>query len=363
MGVPVAAHQSVPDGTDRGQDRPTWRSARACHRVQPPLSLPDSPEQLQRLHIPCKCKVHTGRPCGLRKRSYLRVVRVPGMACDRPVLLVLNCGELRVTECDSRREDKCGPCSAKHKRYLIRRAESGLELGGQQILATFTAPGTEDHDRLDPKLAGVWCNSRHRSPRLGWRRHCDPRPLCACALPAGGLEEWNPAAGARWNVLRLALSRLCDGQLHYFRVVEIQKRGAIHLHILLRVPVGAQLDPYEVQRLALAAGFGCNVDLSPMSDKRAARYVAKYAAKSYCERAEVPWKDEVLDKETGELRTRQMAAYRTVSQSRDWGLTLKAIRAAIRESIQRSSGFEPLTAEESADLRALALTGPAPPPT
>lgn len=300
----------------------------------------------------------------MRKRSYLRVARVPGMACDRPVLVVLGCGEVRVTECDSRREDKCGPCSGKHKRYLIRRAESGFFKPGRQYLVTFTAPGTEDHQRLDPKIGGQWCNSRHKSPRLGWRHHRDPRPECACRLPESGLEGWNPTAGARWNVLRLGLSRLCDGQLHYFRVVEIQDRGAIHLHVLVRVPEGADLDPYAVQSLALSAGFGCNVDLTPMSDTRAARYVAKYAAKGYCERASVPWRDEVLDKETGELRTRQTAAYRTVSQSREWGLTLKDIRAAVRDSLLRArlaSALCETDTPQSADLRDLVLSGSDPP--
>lgn len=358
----MAAPPILHDRPDSGQYRAARRAA--CHRTLPGKA-PSRPEDLQRLYVPCGCKVHSGASCGVRKRSYLRVVRVPGMACDRPVLVVLGCGEVRVTECDSRREDRCGACSSKHKRYLIRRAEAGLQTGGQKHLVTFTAPGSDAHKRLDPKLAGAWCNSRHKSPRPGWRRHSDPRPDCGCRLPAAGLEDWNPTAGKRWNVLRLALSRLCGGELQYFRVVEIQDRGAIHLHVLVRVPDGAHLDPYEVQRLALAAGFGCNVDLTPMADARAARYVAKYAAKGYCERASVPWRDVVLDRETGELRTRQIAAYRTVSQSQGWGLTLKEIRAQIREQIARSGSAEvvdPPIPRQPGDLDDLVL-GDSDPPT
>jgi hypothetical protein len=290
--------------------------------------------------VPCGC---SDPGCRVRKRSYVRFGRVQGLACDRPLLLVRSCGAQRVTVCDGRRDDKCGPCSAKHKRYLIRRAESGCHLPGYLYLLTLTAPGYEAHERLDPKYAGGWCNSRHRAALATWRKAADPRPSCGCALPAGGLADWNPTAGARWNTMRTGLARLA-GDLEYLAVNEVQKRGALHKHILVRSD--KPLDPVDVQRLALAAGFGCNVDLSPMTDARAAKYVAKYAAKGYNERAAVPWRGLVPDEDTGELVPMlTMARYRTVSQSRHWGLTLRQIRAAVRACVAASTSGTALVAD------------------
>lgn len=52
---------------------------------------------------------------------------------------------------------------------------------------------------------------------------------CACRVRE--LSEWNAAAGQAWNRLRLGLSRLCP--FEYIRVVEVQRRGALHPHILV----------------------------------------------------------------------------------------------------------------------------------
>lgn len=199
-------------------------------------------------------------------------------------------------------------------------------------MLTLTAPGEIAHQRLDPKVSGVFATSRHRQAEPGWRHVSEPRQACGCGLPAGGLEEWNPTAGARWNALRTNLRR--NHELEFFKVNEVQERGALHLHVLIRSQT--PLDVMEIHAHALAAGFGCSMDLAQMPAARAARYVAKYAAKGYTGRPEVPWKDHVLDKDTGELRVRQTAAYRTVSQSHRWGLTLRQIKESIRESLVRA---------------------------
>lgn len=280
-----------------------------------------------------------GSSCGVRHRSYVRVGRVQGLDCEKPVLLVRGCGAVRVTKCEARREDKCGPCSSRHRRYLIRRAEMGCMAAGWIYMLTLTAPGVCEHDRLDPKLDGTWANSLHPLALAGWRKHpVESRPACPCRLPEGGLEEWNPTAGRRWNHMRTALARAVPG-VEFLRVVEPQDRGALHLHVLVRSPV--PLDVLALQAYALAAGFGCSLDLSAMPAARAARYVAKYAAKGYVVRANVPWKDHVLDKDTGEMRPRQTASYRTVSQSQGWGMTVSQIKAEIRASLGRAAALHP----------------------
>jgi hypothetical protein len=121
----------------------------------------------------------------------------------------------------------------------------------------------------------------------------------------------------------------------YFRVVEVQKRGALHLHIL--VWSAEPLPRGQVQELALAAGFGCQVDLSPLSPQRHAHYAAKYATKATDQRGAAPWAVDVVNTRTGEVtRGRAPARYRTWSSSRQWGLTVKQVRAANRAAMEAS---------------------------
>jgi hypothetical protein len=206
---------------------------------------------------------------------------------------------------------------------------------------------------------------------------------------------WNPTAASRWNHLRTLLSRYAEdlgGRLEFFRVVEVQDgkrcdeadcgRGGLHLHVLVRF--GVMPDPLEVQRLAIQAGFGCSVSLDRLPAARAARYVAKYAAKGYTHRSKVPWKawhsvvvDEGwVDYRTGEVHPEQteqrfgdcVATYRTVSQSKNWGLThrevLEARKAAARAAAerQRQKLADALVAEDCPPVRWVAPGDPADPP-
>ncbi|WP_222195927.1 rolling circle replication-associated protein [Modestobacter italicus] len=149
----------------------------------------------------------------------------------------------------------------------------------------------------------------------------------------GDLAEWNAAAGQAWNRLRLRLSRVC--RFEYFRVVEVQKRGALHLHVLMWSAEPLQRD--QIQRIALAAGFGCQVDLTPLSPRRHANYAAKYATKATDQRGAAPWAVDVINKRTGEVtRGRAPARYRTWSSSRQWGLTVREVRAANRAALEKS---------------------------
>jgi hypothetical protein len=277
------------------------------------------------------------------------VGRLRGLDCDQPMQFVFRCGATRVSRCDASREDKCRPCSAKNRRNLIRRAEYGCELGGFVYLLTLTAPGDDpDHARLDPRMDGDWATAGHPKGRPAWRRPNAPRAICGCALPESPdghspLSHWNPTAAKRWNVMRTNWKRQLGGDLEYLRVVEVQDgkrrgdgvgRGALHYHFLIRTQV--ELDVLEVQKLALDAGFGCSVDLQLMAGSKAARYVAKYAAKGYTGRGDVPWYREVWDEGTGELVPSQIPTYRTVSQSQGWGLTKRQILAEVREIRRRA---------------------------
>ncbi len=187
---------------------------------------------------------------------------------------------------------------------------------GHQGMLTVTAPSEGEH--------------------LGWVvdwDHKNPRPVCSCDRQmAGGLGTWNASAGKRWNRLRGDLARLYSG-LIYLRVVEIQERGAIHLHVLVWTPIPLVLN--EVQTLAMLAGFGCVIDYERSEGTGHATYVSKYATKATDQRQDVPWEEDKVDRATGEVQAVTDARYRNWSCSRDWGLTMKALEAGIREAAQK----------------------------
>jgi len=121
-------------------------------------------------------------------------------------------------------------------------------------------------------------------------------------------------------------------EIQYFRCVEIQQRGAIHYHVPLWSPVPIDVDAVELA--AVRAGFGHEVDLEPVagSSSGVPGYVAKYVTKTSDQRDSVPWSVDQVDVETGEIRRRQArATYRGYSKSARWGLTMKEIKAALRD--------------------------------
>jgi hypothetical protein len=193
-------------------------------------------------------------------------------------------------------------------------------------MLTLTAPGvTPDHLRYVQNWDG-------RSLR----------PVCGCETNLqAGLGLWNASAGSRWNRMRTALSDSFPG-LSYFRAVEVQKRGALHLHVIVWFP--AAPDPRALQSFALAAGFGCSTDWAPAEpgSRRFAYYVAKYATKSCDERNDVPWIAPVADRETGEIRPMMtVPTYRTWSSSQNWGLTIKECRDVVRAAaVRRAADLE-----------------------
>lgn len=263
-----------------------------------------------------------GQGCGVRVVGYLPGGRVPGLDCDQPLLVVRGCGVRETWACNNHRESKCVPCSWKYRRRLERVAEAGTYGTGFLYLLTLTAPGD--------------------------RQHTMPSgDVCACT-PVGGVDlaEWNASAAGRWNLLRTRLRKDIP-TLQYLRAVEVQKRGALHLHVIVRSP--APLDPVELRHLAVGYGFGHSVDLEPLppGSRRAARYVSKYVTKGSDARLSVPWASDHVDRLSGEItRVRyQPATFRTWSASQGWGLTMREVREAIRRvretSVQRAAASGP----------------------
>lgn len=225
--------------------------------------------------------------------------------CQRPLRAVcLDCGEVQHWRCDSY---GCEHCGELKRRRLARLVDNGagihLENGLLGYFVTLTAPGVRDHRR--------WRQGKQRGPR----------PVCDCHLHGKTDGWWNGDESANWNRLRTALTR--DRTVVFCGAVETQQRDLLHRHVLLFTDRVLTFD--ELQTRALAAGYGCVVDVEPVrSADKAARYISKYVTKSSGQRAVVPW--ERLDPETGEL-VGSRATYRLWSSSRAWGVTMREIKA------------------------------------
>lgn len=155
------------------------------------------------------------------------------------------------------------------------------------------------------------------------------------------MARWNASAGGRWNRLVQDLRRELGDKVEYFAAKEVQRRGALHFHVLVRSSDGrpVALSGGVLRALAIRHGFGHSVDVQPVAPNHAA-YVSKYVSKSADARHRVPWKGwghrthRDLDRATGEVtevRTRVRTfdpTYRTWSASRGWGRSMAEVRAA-----------------------------------
>ena len=297
-----------------------------------------------------------------------RLVREVALAgnCSHPIrlrgeMMNLATGEvgenlLRVA-CKDRRHVVCPSCSYLYKADAWILVASGLA-GGKSIpksvashprlFVTVTAPSfgpvhtITDRDgcvlgptRVDTKSpdgerddcgegdllrpcrhpVGLLCPSRHREDEaiLG-------EPLCDRCFDYEGTVLWNAHASRLWTRTVLHLRRsLAEtagvsqsrfsqvAQIHYLKVAEIQRRGSVHFHALLRVdgPDGFDDDPptwltnSELARAFRAAVNRAEIDapngstvvwgrvldvqdlsLGPEDPLKVASYIAKYSTKT-----------------------------------------------------------------------------------
>lgn len=153
------------------------------------------------------------------------------------------------------------------------------------------------------------------------------------------------------------------------RAVEVQKRGALHMHVLLwsAEPLDGQV--LDVQEMVTTAGFGCVFDLAPIEpgSRKHAYYLSKYVTKSVDQRGDVPWTADVVDRLTGEVRRmKTVASYRAWSSSRGWGLTMAEVRAECARAAQAAATRRAPLELAAADAPATELPAPtstAEPPT
>lgn len=269
-------------------ERADWARFVSAHVVSPDVEA--RPRALTAVH---------GGPAARRAEVPLRWRRAD---CDSPnVFRCVNCPEMASFACSSKDADKCAPCEGRYRkavRFLVR-GPMKVARPRSSALVTVTAPGAKRHCVAHPY--------RHSDGVLRPSVRCvegDGRShsWCPCGEDGHRLEtrediaQWNPTSSSRANRFINNLQRgssLKGGRgdferSQYFRAMEPQKRGAIHFHIVFRVPgvlvVDDELRAW-VSEQAVAAGFGHEVDIQVIGDGdldhvRAARYVAKYVTKS-----------------------------------------------------------------------------------
>ncbi|WP_301174846.1 replication initiator [Actinomadura geliboluensis] len=259
--------------------------------------------------------------------------------------------------CGDRRAAVCPACSETYRRDTWNLIAAGLRgraprlpgrvdavpasvAGHPAVLATFTAPSfgavhraVSDgpcRERRGPLVCGhavrAWCDGRHAAddPLVG-------RPLCWDCYDYTGHVLWHGAVPEVWRrtviYLYRALARIGSERtgvpvtvravrslvrVSYVKVAEYQRRGAVHLHAVIRLdgveggdrsavvapPAWADVTALEAAvrdaagrvgvrlpdtggRVGTVARWGGQLDVSPVSDPgRAAAYLAKYATKT-----------------------------------------------------------------------------------
>lgn len=243
--------------------------------------------------------------------------------CENPAwMFCVRCGAQGVMACGTTRRSRCLSCARKYQGRVAQVFEQGIvhgqEVGAGTVVGlTVTAPG----------------NRQHRMPS---------GKVCDCT-PVGGIDvgEWNATFTARMNrvlegIRRGEASPLVDGKrqavpLSYAQAREPQDgkrradgcgRFALHLHGALYRSDGQalELDVRLLRRLVIRHGFGHELKLKPLSPSAGARYFAKYVADASDVRDSVPFGRDGLGR-------RRKATYRTWTASRNWAVTMKAVRA------------------------------------
>ena len=251
--------------------------------------------------------------------------------------------------CGDRRASVCPPCAERYRQDTWQLIAAGLRggkgvpaevAGHPAVFLTLTAPSFGlVHTRRTASTGRVLPCRPRRKPApcphgfdLRCSRHHDQDegvlglPLCLDCYDHDGQVVWNAHVGELWRrtvigirreLARVARARGTAVRLSYAKVAEFQRRGVVHLHVLLRLdgvdqadkdriipPVGVVLgDLVDAVRHAAAAtafvteshpaggwriAWGEQLDVRPLrirgdgdvTDRAVVAYLAKYATKS-----------------------------------------------------------------------------------
>ena len=206
----------------------------------------------------------------------LEVVGVK-LPCQRPVRMIgtnTATGEQIELElrCNTRKARVCPSCAALYRGDISAIMREGIhtaqEQGEKVVFLTMTAPsfGATHYvpptppPRLNSRLRANWDKRNRRRCRCGQHHAPGDRrwiglPVYVDAYDYDAQVRWNAAAGRLWSRTADELTRILDVRdaddklvrLPYVAVAEWQSRGAIHLHVIARIPADQikALDPDE----------------------------------------------------------------------------------------------------------------------
>lgn len=239
--------------------------------------------------------------------------------------------------CKTRRETRCAPCAHTYRGDARQLVRAGIE-GGKGVPAsvsnhpavflTLTAPSFGPVHRAGDVRCPIGPRGRceHGRPRFCLQRHGDSEevvgsPLCVDCYDYEAAVMFNASVGELWRRVTIYARRrlaYCMGmperelkglvRLSYLKVAELQRRGVVHLHVIVRADsAGDELEPpsitvstallahaivkavravqveREVAGRTLRFSFGeqLKVDaLVPGALRGVASYLAKYVTKS-----------------------------------------------------------------------------------
>lgn len=193
------------------------------------------------------------------------------LPCQRPVRMMKHAvdggtGEIAaegkevLLRCGTRQINRCPPCAALYRgdarAVIYEGLRTAIEAAEQVIFLTLTAPSFGETHRVPPtpsprmnrRQRAAWEKRYHRPCPCGQTHAPGDRrwtglPLRPSLYDYAGQVRWNSQAGRLWSRTADELSRVLGVErLVYAGTAEWQSRGAIHLHLILRVPAGADLD-------------------------------------------------------------------------------------------------------------------------
>jgi len=257
----------------------------------------------------------------------LREVELAGN-CSNPIrikgeMVNLATGEVGVSSlhisCKDRRTVICPSCSYTYKADAWILVSTGL-LGGKgtpeevrthpRLFVTLTAPpfgvvhtitarGTCVSTARSAPHEGRGQTCRHGRSRICRERHLKDclelgRPLCSECFDYEGAVLWNAHASKLWNNTVQSIRRtLADtgglgqrnlkrvAQVHYLKVAEMQRRGLIHFHAILRADGAGSVDAeppswLTSESLALAVSRAARTVSAVGLDGRAIRWGERF---------------------------------------------------------------------------------------
>jgi hypothetical protein len=371
------AYIQIPDTRDHSLSRDPEESLRLKWARRGSLLKQDMAKRSTRgarqwVLDPADCNLHE-KPSGKVGHAFKWIRKAKEgtktATCDSPVeYLCTFCGSGFLGNCNSHDAEECAPCEMRYRKQvrLLVRHPVLFARPGSVLFMTLTAPGKarhcvkhKYHDKKRNKLVPNYrCD--FTDPE------CVPCPCGENAIKGKKqIGEFNSSISRMFNDFVTNVRRKFPEfeDIQYVRAIEPQKRGALHIHFIVRMRRAARITAElqkELTKLVMRLGFGHEFDVQqPAEGERDllvkfARYIAKYVSKTLSTSG-VPYKD-VLTREdladynaqkdhraaqldrfvaTGEIpekgfhwpRMARKKRPRTWSASRRWGLSMVRIKA------------------------------------